>query len=206
MRALVSSTVSTLNGVHELTYALDAGDDHVAVVEETRRFEAEPDARGCSSRDDICGFECQSGGQRSDESWNVEDHLTATGVLTGLAVDRECQRELFDRWNLVPGHDPRSDRATGVEGLALEPLPVTALQVPGADIVDDRIAEDMLESGLRRNVTAAGTNDQSNSAVSWGPMRIAVPGPMTAVGGLLKNCGTCGSPAPAIPALTPSFT
>jgi hypothetical protein len=52
----------TFNVIHELTHALNAGHDHIAAVQESPRIEAESDAGGRSSRDDIPGLERKSSG------------------------------------------------------------------------------------------------------------------------------------------------
>src|SRR5271165_2329647 len=62
---------------------------------------------------------------------------------------------------LIRGSDPRPDGTGAIQTLALEPLPVTRLQVPGSDIIDNRVAEYICHSLRGRDVFPATADDHT---------------------------------------------
>ena len=92
----------------------------------------------------------------------------------------------------------RAHRAEAVEALALEPLQMAFLQVARRHVVDDRVAEDVLERLARADVLGRDADDDAelhfvvHLLVTDGSHGTASYGPVTVVGVLVKNTGTSG--------------
>src|ERR1700682_1833585 len=85
-------------------------------------------------------------GEPADDLVDRVDHVARGGVLLHLAVHEQPERERLRVGHLVGGDDPGAGGAGAVQALALEELAAPAvLDVPGADVVDDRVAEDVAE-------------------------------------------------------------
>src|SRR5207247_5459082 len=90
-----------------------------------------------------------------------EEHIARSGVLPCLAVDAQRDPLLLRITELVGGDDDRSHRTETVEAFPFEPLLVPELKIPGGDVIDDRIAEYMIERRPTFDVLAA---DPDNNA------------------------------------------
>ena len=83
-----------------------------------------------------------------------EVHVGGVRLLQHPLADVARDVEDLRVGDLVGGDDPRPHRAERVEGLAARPLAVAELQVARRDVVDARVAEDVVE-GIA-DVDAAG--------------------------------------------------
>ena len=90
-------------------------------------------------------------------------------VLLRDAVDAQLQPLGLRVAELVGGDDDRPHRAEAVEALALEPLHVLLLQVARGDVVDDRVAEHVLERVGLRDVAAGRADDRRRAPLPSPP-------------------------------------
>src|SRR5207237_6223693 len=116
-------------------------------------------AAGRAGDDDGAGLQRHVGGEEMDQMRAGEDHVGGGGRLAQLAVDARAQAQLLRIADLVGGYDPRTGGTRGLEALAAaELVPGEALVVPShlavarGDVVDDGVAEDVLEGALDRDV------------------------------------------------------
>ena len=94
---------------------------------------------------------------------NVEDLQAGVGVLPLFAVDEAPDGELGRiSLELIRRDDAGADGGKAVEALAEIPLLVRGLDVPGRDIVQDGVAEDVV-SGLPCGNVLGSTTASSHS-------------------------------------------
>ena len=79
-----------------------------------------------------------------DGRGDIEDHVPGVAVLHGLAVDAALQPDVLGVGHGAFVHEARPQRAERVQGLALPPLEMRALQVAGGHVQADGIAEDVV--------------------------------------------------------------
>ena len=88
--------------------------------------------------------------------WGRSGHgvcaLSQLAIYAAFNIERS-------RIDLVSRHDPWPHRAEGVERLSGEPLLVIALSIAGRDVVDDRVAPDVIEGAGRQDVSPALADD-----------------------------------------------
>src|SRR6202035_2544540 len=95
-----------------LAEALDAERDHVADIEEFRRwFHAGADAGRSAGGDDVARQQRQEPRDVGDALGDGEDRGRGRSGLEALAVDVEPQRDLLQVRDLVPGHQPGAEWA-----------------------------------------------------------------------------------------------
>src|ERR1700676_1747385 len=139
---------------------LDAERDHVTDAEEFRRLHAGADAGRRARGDEIAG---QQGEERRDVGNALrdgEDHGRGRAGLAALAVDVEPHREFLHVGNLVPGDQPRADRAERVVRFALGPLSAALLlEIAFRDVIADAVAGDVVEGVGLGDVFGAGADD-----------------------------------------------
>ncbi len=130
---------------------------------------------------------------------DAEDHVRRAGVLERLAVDARAQPERLRVGDLVGCDDDRAERAERVEALAAHPLPVGELHVTRGDVVDDGVAEDVVErvgggdtSRIVRPTTTASSTSQSTRSLIARSISIASPSPMMLVVNFVKTSGRSG--------------
>lgn len=82
---------------------------------------------------------------------DAEDHVRTGGVLPQFAVDSGRDPEAPPVLDLVAADDDRSQRTERIQALAPDPLHVTQLQVPGADVIEDRVPGDERHGLLGRH-------------------------------------------------------
>ena len=80
-------------------------------------------------------------------------------VLDDLAVDEAADPERLRVRDLVGGHDPGPHRTERVEALATDPLAVAELEVPRRDVVQARVAEDVVEGSRHGHVPSESPDD-----------------------------------------------
>ena len=81
--------------------------------------------------------------------------------LHQLAVDVAGDGQVVRVGELVQGHQDGAHRAEGVEGLAPHPLPVAELEVARRDVVQARVAQDMVQRYLRRDAPRRPPDDHA---------------------------------------------
>src|SRR5262245_35217248 len=111
----------------------DAERHHVARFEELRlRLHAKPYARRRAGDDDVARLHDEELRAIPDQVLDPEDHRLGVAALTPLAIDVEPHLEVLRILDLVPGHEPRPNRAEGLAALALVPLPARTVDLEGA--------------------------------------------------------------------------
>ena len=115
---------------------------------------AHADAGRRAGGDHVAGKERDAARAGLDQGRDVVDQVLGRAVLAKRAVDpaADPRRAAVE---LVGGDDPRTHRAEGVEALAEVPLLMAHLHVTRGDVVDDRVAEDMVHRPRARDVAAA---------------------------------------------------
>ena len=118
-----------------------------------------PTPDGRAGRDDVAGLQGDDRADELDERRDVPDHVGGRAVLhqvlEAVPVDAPAaQAQAGGGVQLVRGDKDRAHRQERVRALGAEPLTVAllafaqrrrvALPVPGADVVDDHVARDML--------------------------------------------------------------
>src|SRR5439155_4434387 len=74
-------------------------------------------------------------------------------------VDGQAQAQRLRVWDLVRGDDHRPHRTASIQALAIEPPRRSKLQASRPDIIDDRVAEDVVERGPLLQVPPATAAD-----------------------------------------------
>ena len=160
-----------------------------------RRLHRAADAGRCAGRDHVADFERERRRQVLDLRPAVVDQVARVRVLAQLVVDPGADRERVRIADLVRRHQPRAERAVGVEGLAHRHGRRAALPVAHRDVVADREARDDLVRAIARHVAAAAADHEGELALVVEPVRDARQvdrlrrGPITQVDCLLKKIG-----------------
>ncbi len=76
-----------------------------------------------------------------DQARHVDDQVLGLGLLPGLAVHLQFERELAGIWDLVGRDHPGAEHAIGIDGLAQR----TFLGAAHGHVESDRIARDIFE-------------------------------------------------------------
>src|SRR6266536_3225048 len=111
---------------HELplaTQAFNAQLDDIAVVQEHWRYPTQTHPPRGARGDQIAGLERHEATDVPHQEADVEHHRRRRTILHPAAVDVEVHPQSLLVGDLVPGHEPRPDRAEGIQTLALDPLP-----------------------------------------------------------------------------------
>src|SRR5262245_3934396 len=128
------------------------------------RFEEVAGGRAYSVRraggDDVAGEQGHGEGEDLDALVDGEDHLACVARLPHLPVHAHHDVEALRVGQFVGRHQHGAHGAEGVEGFALEPLGVPLLQVARGDVVDDGVAEDVLEGVGAADVVSARPDDR----------------------------------------------
>src|SRR3954447_13779594 len=159
------SSLSTRWGsCHAVALGAEPGDgdlDDVTAGHELRRVEADPDAGGGAGGDDVAGQQGDPGGDGGEQLRDVEDQVGHRRGLPRLAVDPALHHQRGHVRHLVGADRIGAHRAVGVQRLADQPLLVDALQVPGGEVVDDRVAPDVVERPLPADAAPAAADDHA---------------------------------------------
>ncbi len=86
--------------------------------------------------------------------------MARVGLLQRLAVDAQADVERVRVGDFVGAHEMRSHRGEGVEGFAHHPLRCCHLKIACADVIEQRVAEDVLLPFLGGDVAASGSDDE----------------------------------------------
>ena len=108
----------------------------------------------------------------SIELRNFEDEFAGVGVLQDFAVDGKADVESVGIGDFVGGDDGGTERAESGEALAHRPLGAGELDVAGTDIVDDRVAVDVITPCRRWNAITAFTDDEGEFSFVVGLGRV----------------------------------
>ena len=146
------------DGVDELTEAFDFGGHGFTWAEPALRRAAKANACRRAGTDDIAGHERGDGGDPGDEIGGFEDELPGVRVLKHFAADGEPDVEVVGVGDFVGGDDGGAEGAEGVEALCHGPLGGGELDIAGADVVEDGVAEDVVMPVFFRDA-AAGLSD-----------------------------------------------
>ena len=114
----------------------------IAGVEEAGRIEADADAAGRTGSDDVAREEGRALGNGVDQFRDSEDKFTGRTILTDFVIDLGNDVERIRSG--IAQEDIRPDGAEGIQALAVEPLDVVGLQVPGRDVVEDSETVDVV--------------------------------------------------------------
>src|SRR5262249_15586895 len=144
-----------LPGDHRVRQLADAArrdGDGVTRVEEPRRIHERAAARRGSSRQAVARLDRDDRREPLDPDRGRSDLLADERRLTPLAVDVRLDADLLPVGKLVLRDDTRAHRAERVEVLTEIGLTVVELDGTGADVVEDGVAEDVLERILASDV------------------------------------------------------
>ena len=97
----------------------------------------------CPGGDQVARAELDVATQVRDDLGHRGPHLGRPAVLDGHAVDRTAEPEI-GRIELVGRDDPRTDRTEPRHRLAEQPLVAVEPRITRRDVVDDRVAEDVV--------------------------------------------------------------
>ena len=111
-------------------------------MEEAGRIEADADAAGRTGSDDVAREEGRALGNGVDQFRDSEDKFTGRTILTDFVIDLGNDVERIRSG--IAQEDIRPDGAEGIQALAVEPLDVVGLQVPGRDVVEDSETVDVV--------------------------------------------------------------
>src|SRR5687768_4465441 len=139
------------------TDAVDLDAYAIAALQKFRRREADAHAAGRSRRDDVARHERNPGRDRFDQRGDAEDEIASMRVLPQLLVHPAADARVR-AVELVGGDQPRPHRAERVDRLAEQPLLVAALNVARRDVVEDRVAENVLHRARGADAAAALTD------------------------------------------------
>src|SRR3954447_26950352 len=87
------------------TDPVDLDPDEVARLEETRRIEADTDARRRAGRDDVAGAKRHACRYRGNDRRDVEDEIASIRALPDVAIDEAADAGVGEV-DLVAGHRP----------------------------------------------------------------------------------------------------
>ena len=118
--------------------------DHIPLLQEGRRHHAHTDAGRRSGRDDGPSLERHALREHGNDLSDARDQVSCVGVLAHLAVHEAADPYFGREGELVGSHNARPHRREPVQTLAKIPLLMPCLQISCADIVDDRVAENIV--------------------------------------------------------------
>src|SRR5438132_6748628 len=122
--------------------ALHLGLEDVTWLEVLGRYPREADAVRRAGRDQGAGQQRHADGEPDDQLLNRIDHVPRVAVLFRFAIDPQGDAQVLYVRDLIGRHHPGPDGRRRIEALAFEELaPPPVLDVPGADVVDDGVAE-----------------------------------------------------------------
>src|SRR4051812_5361886 len=130
------------DGVLDGAERLDLDADAVARGQAPRRVHRLSDAGRRPGEDDVAGLQGAGLREERDDLGDAEDQVRRGRVLAQLAVDPRAQPQRLRVGDLVGGGDPRAPRAGVVKALGPRPLRLALLQMPGGEVVGDRVARD----------------------------------------------------------------
>src|SRR6185436_10954217 len=124
------------------------------------------DARGRPGGDQRAGLERRDARKKTDEIAQPVDHVRGVRLHHGLAILRHVDAHVLRFGDLVRGHDPRPQPAEGIEALADVARVVAALppRVADADVPAHRVAVDVIERLLRRDLSRGAADDGAELA------------------------------------------
>ena len=120
-----------------------------------------PHAGGRAGGDQVARRERDQVGEVRDEVGHVEDQLRGAAVLHLLAVDPGPELQDVRVRHFLAIGEAGPERREGLAHLALRPLARHELEVAGAHVVDDRIAEDVVEGPLPGDVARRAPDDDA---------------------------------------------
>src|SRR5215467_6655651 len=118
-----------------------------------------PHAVGRARGDDVAGEDGHGEGEDLDAVVDGEDHLAGVARLPHLPVHAHHDVEGLGIGQFVGRHQHGTHGAEGVEGLALEPLGMPLLEIARGDVVDDGVAELVLQGVRATDVVPARPDD-----------------------------------------------
>src|SRR5271166_6083788 len=161
-RSVSSSLILADEPLALLAQPLDPEAHRLAGLEEDRRLLAHAHARRRAGGDHVAGEQPHEVAHVGHQLAHAEDHRPRAAVLHALAVDVAEHRQGLRIGYCVLRHYKRPDRAEGRAALALVPgAAALELVFALADVVDDRVAGDVIQRRALRNVVAAGADDDA---------------------------------------------
>ena len=124
-----------------------ADHDLVARTKPDVRVSREPHPGRRSRRDQVAGLQRHQAREVGDQGGNREDQVVGRRGLHLLAVQRQRERDRVVRPGLVGRHERRPAGRRAVEDLAGHPLRGRALEVAGGEVVQQRVAGDVVQGG-----------------------------------------------------------
>ena len=115
-----------------------------------------------------------------DQVRDGDEHLGGVAALADLAVDPQLHGQRLGVRHLVLGHDPRADRAEGVDRLGEGEhagLHLAALDVAGRDVVEDGVPGDVVPGLVGPEELAGLADDDRELVVEFfgQPLRVLCP-------------------------------
>src|SRR6266404_5046922 len=119
-----------------------------------------PHARGSAGDKNVAGGERYGLAQDRDNSGDIENHVGGRGILHHLAVQPGLNMQaLAAGWQFVCGYEEGPEGTGGVEILADGPLRGLRLEIPDRSVVENRVANDMIEGLAARDMAPALADD-----------------------------------------------
>ena len=128
--------------------------DLVAGLQPYPRVAGAADPGGRPGRDDVAGLQRHPPRQMGDQLGHGEDQVRGRRLLHRFAVQLELELDAVVRPRLVGGDQRRSARRRPVEDLARHPLGCRELEVARREVVQQRVAGDVLEGVARLDLAA----------------------------------------------------
>ena len=159
------------DGIAEHADALDLGLDHVTRLEVEQRpllgrLESGHAGHGARREHVACGV--AEPGEVGEDLGDRHGHVPGVRLLPHLTVDPQLHAEIARVGHLVGGHDPRAERAEGVDRLAEREdarAHLATLDVARGEVVEDHVAADVVaaSSGVNHFPAFLSTTASSSS-------------------------------------------
>src|SRR5262249_42096277 len=157
----IAGSLRVLHGILDLPEAGDVQPAGVARLEEDRRLAREAHARRRAGRDQVARREGHEVREVAHQITDVEDERLGVAALPLLSVPPQPELEDVGVRNLAAVGDVRTDRRKRLRDLPGHPLTADELEVASADVVDDRVAGDIVQRLLPRHEARGASDDHA---------------------------------------------